>query len=105
MPDKELFSSHLGLKEYIHYDSEKPGDLIVETVQDCEPIIEGAKRLSEQTPGKEWRHVASVPLYFLDKASKEGWLHDKKKWHAWLNDPDNKAFRTWPGHIGPSRQI
>ena len=105
MADKTLLSSYLGLKEYVHVDHEKPGDLIIETVQDCEPIMEMAKRLSEQTPGKEWRHVACIPLYFLDKAAKEGWLHDKKKWQQWLNDPDNKMFRSWPGKVGSSRQF
>ncbi len=102
---RELVSSYNGLKEYIHVDHSNPGDLIIETVQDCEPIIERARQLSEETPGKEWRHTACIPMYFIDKAAKEGWLHDKKKWHAWLNDPDNRVFRTWPGRVGTSKQI
>lgn len=102
---RELAASYNGLKEYYHTNSEKPGDLIIETAQDCEPIVEMAKRLSEQTPGKEWRHVACVPMFFLDKAAKEGWINDKAKWRAFLNDPDNKAFRTWPGRLGPTRQV
>ena len=94
-----------GIQEYMHVDASRPGDLIIETKQDLEPIIERAKELSEQTPGKEWRHVACIPNWFIDKAAKEGWVNDKVRWHRWLNDPDNKAFRTWPGRIGPTHQI
>ncbi len=96
---KILHAAYLGIKEYVHENAERPGDLIIETVQDCEPILEYAKMLSEQTPGKEWRHAACIPMFFLDKAAKEGWLHDKAKWKAFLNDPDHKAFRTWPGKV------
>jgi hypothetical protein len=97
--EKILLTKYNGLTEYQHVDEERPGDLIIETVQDCEPIIEGAKILSEETPGKDFRHVACVPMFFLDKAAKEGWLHDKAKWKRFLNDPDNKCFRTWPGRV------
>lgn len=106
MSDKVLLSSYNGIQEYQHVDQSRPGDLIIETVQDCEPIIQRAKELSEQTPGKEWRHVACIPMYFIDQAVKAGVPpNDRTYWHRWLNDPNNKAFRTWPGRIGPTRQI
>jgi hypothetical protein len=38
-------------------------------------------------------------LSVLDRAHREGWFHDKDKWRAWRNDPDNRKFRTWPGDI------
>lgn len=96
---KALIAQYNGIQEYQHVDHSNPGDLIIETYQDCEPIIEQAKILSEQTPGKEWRHVASIPMFFIDKAAKEGWLHDKEKWKRWLNDAENRCFRTWHGQI------
>lgn len=101
---KRLIDSYLGLTEYQHIDPMKPDDLIIETIQDCASILEDAKQWRDVTPGKEWRHAACVPNYFIDKAAKEGWLHDEAKWHAWLNDPDNKMFRTWPGRVGRSGQ-
>ncbi len=99
MPDKILIASYNGLQEYQHIDPMKPDDLIIETVQDCSPILDMTKEMREQTPGKDLRHVACIPMYFIDKAYKEGWLHDKKKWRAFLNNPDNKMFRTWPGRL------
>ena len=101
---KRLISSYAGMNEYQHVDPMRPDDLIIESEQDCAPILEYAKMMRDGPVGKEWRHVASIPNYFIDKAAKEGWLHDEAKWHAWLNDPDNKLFRTWPGRIGKSGQ-
>lgn len=100
MSDKLLIARYNGIEEYMHVDPMRPDDLIIETVQDCSSILEYTKELREGPVGKEWRHVACIPNYFIDKAAKEGWLHDEAKWHAFLNDPDNKLFRTWPGRIG-----
>lgn len=102
---KELIASYAGIKEYQHVDPMKPGDLIIETVQDCQPILDYVKRERDAPVGKEWRKVASVPMCFFDKAAKEGWLHDRAKWHRFLNDPDNAGFRVWRGNIGPTKQI
>jgi hypothetical protein len=105
MSDKILISQYNGIKEYQHIDPMREGDLIVESVQDCEPIMERAKELSQLTPGVEWRHVGLIPNVIYERAVREGWHLDKARWHRWLNDPDNRAFRTWPGNIGPTRQI
>lgn len=105
MTDKVLLSSYLGIQEYQHIDPMKPGDLTIETFQDCQPIIDNVKRMRDEPVGKEWRLVARIPLIFFDKAAKEGWLHDRAKWWAFLNDPDHAAFRVWNGRIGKSKQI
>jgi len=102
---RKLIASYNGIQEYQHVDPMKPDDLIVETFQDCEPIIERARELSAQTPGKEWRHVGLIPNAIYEQAVREGWHLDKARWHRWLNDPDNRAFRTWPGNIGPTHQV
>lgn len=101
---KRLIASYNGIKEYQHIDQMNPGDLIIETEQDCALILEYTKLARDRPVGKEWKHAASIPNYFIDKAAKEGWLHDDARWHAWLNDPDNKMFRVWPGRVGKSGQ-
>lgn len=96
-----LLHSHFGhtVQEYVHIDAMNPDNLVTETVQDMEPIIERAKYLSELEPGKDFRHAAIIPQIVYEKAYREGWLHDKERWKRWANDPDNRAFRTWPGHL------
>lgn len=96
---KLLLDSFDGYAEVAYFDPSRPDDLLVKTFENCEPIIEKAKMLSEMSPGKEFRHAAIIPKHVLDKSMREGWFHDKAKWKAWANDPANKAFRTWPGRL------
>lgn len=96
---KLLLSNFGGMAEVAYFDEDRPNDFLVKTIQDCEPIIERAKMLSELEPGKEFRHVACIPLQVVDQAMREGWFHDKEKWKAWANNSDNRAFRTWPGRV------
>lgn len=103
--EKVILSSYNGIQEYQHVDAMKPGDLVIETVQDCQPILDYVKEERERPVGKEWRKVACIPLIFYDEAVRKGCLHDKAYWHKWLNDPDHAAFRVWNGRIGPTRQI
>ncbi len=105
MTDKVILSTYNGITEYQHVDHEKPGDLTIETVQDCTDIVDYVKIARERPVGKEWRHAASIPLTFIDKMARDGSLLDRKAWHRFLNDPDNAAFRVWNGRIGPTRQI
>lgn len=99
MSRKFIFDAKQNHITYRHEDPEQPDKLILEEVDDLEPIIQEAKRLSELEPGKEFRHAAVVPATILRKASREGWLNDPAAWRKWMNDPDNKIFRTWPGDI------
>ena len=96
---KLLLNSFGGMHEVAYFDEERPDDLLIKTHQDCEGIIEAAKIMSEETPGKELRHAAFIPQQVLDQSYREGWFGDKEKWRAWANDPDNRLFRTWPGNL------
>lgn len=72
---------------------------VIRTEQDCAHIVEAAKIMSEQTPGKEFRHAAFIPDEVMNQAMIEGWFHDKEAWKRWANDPDNARFRTWNGRL------
>ena len=72
---------------------------IYHTKQDVNPTLEYVKQLSEQTPGKDLRHIAEVPMIVYQKAVREGWAQDSAKWKDWLNHSDNKPFRTWKGKV------
>ena len=74
--------------------------IVYHTTQDVAPIIEHTKAIRETVkPGKDLRHVAEVPMVIYQKALREGWANDKAQWKKWLNNPDNKVFRTWQGKI------
>ena len=59
-------------------------------------IVEAAKILSDETPGKDFRLAAVIPQTVLDQAMIEGWFHDKAAWRKWAKDPDNRAFNGGP---------
>lgn len=99
MSRKRIFDQKPGTTVYQHVDPNAPDDLILEEVDDLTDLLAEAKRLSEETPGKEFRHAAVIPPFVLRKAMREGWINDPKAWKEWANDPDNKIFRTWPGKL------
>ena len=72
---------------------------IYHTTQDLKPIIEHCKILADNKPGKDIRHVAEVPLIVYQRACREGWANDMSQWRRWLNNSDNKVFRTWQGKL------
>tara|TARA_R100000734_G_scaffold10909_1_gene8202 strand:+ start:3548 stop:3838 length:291 start_codon:yes stop_codon:yes gene_type:complete len=96
MAKRTLIDSKTGsTSEFITEDDK----IIYHTKQDIQPVIEHCKALAENKPGKDFRHVAEVPMVIYQKAMREGWVKDKAKWKKWLNDPDNKVFRTWQGKV------
>ncbi len=73
--------------------------LIAVSKQDVSKTIGYVKQLSEGPVGKDLRHVAEVPMIIYEKAVQEGWVNDENAWKKWLNNPDNKIFRTWQGKV------
>lgn len=99
---QRLINAFGGYQQIVHTDESRPDDLIVETVQDCEPLMEHAKNLRELSrkhPGETFTHVAVMPNAFVDKAMREGWFNDPVALARWINDPDHRAFRTYHGNV------
>ena len=82
---------------------------IIETNQDVTDIIEKNKQEYNNNPTK-WgddlfdNKIASIPMTVVDKLNQEQIMRgfhvlDQKKFFAWLNDPDNRFFRTKKGRI------
>jgi hypothetical protein len=78
---------------------EQDGRAFIETRQDVEGIVEAARIVADQPPGRDFRHAAYIPDVVLEQAFREGWFHDPAAWKRWANDPANAAFRTWKGRL------
>lgn len=48
---------------------------------------------------RDMNHVARIPMTILASLWKSGIAWDKKALRKWLNDPDNRVFRTRAGII------
>lgn len=91
------------LRQRFHFD-EQTGATIIESVQDCEPIMEQAKRLSREGihGSSEMRHVARLPFVIVEKYCNEHgityqeWNKNPVHVERMLADPDLAYFRVAP---------
>jgi len=94
VPTKRIF--HMG---------EHDDQFHIETRQDVAPVLEDAKfqasHYDERSRWKDINHVAQIPLVIIAEERKKGrdLINDPEALKQWLNDPDNKHFRTRPGRI------
>jgi len=81
-------------------------EFAIEEVWDVDPVTEAAQaaynQMDERASWKgDWHHVAAIPNVVLDDYKKRGidLLRDKPALRRFLNDKDNRAFRTRPGRV------
>ena len=93
-----------GITQWFHYD-EITGDIGLETQQDVTAVIEGTKGefnpVDERAPWKGDVHkVASIPMTIYHELAKiSNNFKDERVIRKWLNDKDNRVFRTRPGKV------
>ena len=73
------------------------------TEQDVTPHLEASKaqyaNTDERARWGEWQKVATIPLSVLTELKKRGITESQPKMKKWLNDPENRYFRTRPGRV------
>jgi hypothetical protein len=91
---------HLG-RTIWHYQDPVTGANTWRTEQDVDKAVKENAEERNSTAGQkfgDWRRIASIPLNMwydkLDQAHREG---DEEYVKRWLNDGDNRAFRTFEG--------
>jgi ribosomal protein S8 len=81
--------------------------VILTTKQDVSEIVEANKQQVNAATKKVdsvMTHVARIPNTVIDVLNKMGIMRgfmvtDEKRFKAWLNDPDNRVWRTYPGSV------
>lgn len=101
MGQKRLFDRDeaTGITKYWHVTDK--GEYVVETVQEVTSVIDGNKREYNDTPDRygEFNKVARLPLSVYYELKRKGILNDPVAMKRWLNDSDNRAFRTRAGTL------
>lgn len=101
MGQKRLFDRDeaTGITKYWHVNDK--GEYVVETVQEVTSVIDGNKREYNDTPDRygEFNKVARLPLSVYYELKRKGILNDPVAMKRWLNDSDNRAFRTRAGTL------
>lgn len=102
--DKKLLSHdpETGISKIFH--AEDGDSFVIQTQQSAEAIdsiIENNKQAFNDASGP-WGNgkvVASIPLSVYWDLKRKGIADDDAAMKRWLNDPDNRLFRTRPGQV------
>ena len=86
-----------------HYD-DATDEAVIETIIDVSGVVaDNQQKFNQFDERANWKgdmhHVASIPMALFYKMKAEGKLDDQAYMKRWLNDPDNRAFRTRPGEV------
>jgi len=93
----------------VHSDGE--GGIFIQTRQDITDIVEQNKKEYNSYDEKaRWsdnlfgNKIASIPMTVIDDLNKQGIMRgfavlDEKRFRAWLNERDNRVFRTRTGVV------
>ena len=92
--------SFTGIKTYFDYDADTD-EAVIRKEQDMTAISESNKREFNAAPERwgEWTKVGSIPLSVYYELERQGITKDQEAMKKWLNDPDNRYFRTRPGTV------
>jgi|KBSSwiS6_1023812.scaffolds.fasta_scaffold101373_2 hypothetical protein len=96
---KIVYRNDGAAKRTMILDDDYPDRVVVHTEQDMAQTIENNKAMRELHPEKSNNKLLArgVPIAVAEQALREDW--DQNDWKRWLNDPDNAAFRVWPGRV------
>lgn len=89
------------------------GGLVIETKVDLSKIIEiNQQKFNARSEKTGWgsdvldpkNHIATIPDIIIDELNKKGVMRgyaviDKEAFRRFLNDPDNKVWRTRGGNV------
>ncbi len=101
-----------GAVETFYYD-DATGACMIDRQVDVEPLLELNKaQFNMYDERSRWgdapmHHVARVPMEVIEVFKRETGINpyhvmtgdDRQRFHAWLDDPANRLFRTRPGSL------
>lgn len=92
-----------GVKTDVHTE-DGDGTFHITKEQNVQPTLDYTKHLREQPVNRKAldRKVAEIPQVLAAKLYRDEILGPKgsaKKLLKWLDRPENKAFKTWEGHL------
>lgn len=99
-----VLSQEHGLRETWYDDIHHGEKNIIHTVQDAQPITDANVRQfnlhDERAPWRDgMNHVARIPDVVVAQLQRDGIWDDPKALLRWLDQPENRLFRTRPGKL------
>ena len=101
--DWALFDSDIKLGRYVWVRHNDDGSMTFRTDYAVDPTVDANTAMrNAASPGwkGDWHKIASVPLnVFHDQLAEASRQGDEKYLSKWLNDSDNRAWRTKEGRV------
>lgn len=99
MEHKTVYVESDGVRRTMISDDDDPKNIRVYTEVDMTSVVENNKAFRELHPRYSTNKLVArgIPMTVYEQSILEDW--DEKRWAQWLNDPDNRAFRVWEGHV------
>jgi hypothetical protein len=96
---KVIYRNGDGVRRTMIWEDTDPYTVHVQTQVDMTQALENNKVMRELHPRRSTNKLLAraVPMTVAEQAIRENW--DDSDWKKWLNDPDNAAFRIWPGRV------
>ena len=96
---KKVYRDDGSVKRTMIWEDDAPDVVHVLTEADMAQTLENNKVMRELHPRRSNNKLVArgVPITVAEQAIRENW--DDNDWKRWLNDPDNAAFRIWPGRV------
>jgi len=100
--DTEILNENpVAQTQELFHEDEAAGRVYLELIQDVSEIVEANHALYNLSDGVprygDMKRVASIPMVVYTDLQRRGIAQDPAAFKRWLNDPDNRAFRTLPG--------
>jgi len=95
-------NKEIGQRQYWH--DHEDGSVTIQTVQQVDDIADTNKQQFNQFDERanwngDMHKVASIPMSVFYDLKRKGILDDPAAMKKWLNDSDNRVFRTRPGQV------
>lgn len=90
-----------GSTQYWHWDDERQ-QFTIETEQKVDDLLDANRRQYNDSTDDykgDMHKVASIPMNIYMDLKQKGIIDDPAAFKRWLNDPENRYFRTKPGRV------
>ena len=105
---KRLLSKDAATGKEIYMNQGSDGSTVIETTQNFDTLLKINKQMADdwrygnmRGTQRHMQHVAEIPNvvyhHLVEKFGKPS--ENPKAWKQWLNDSENRAFRTGGGHV------
>lgn len=99
MAEKTLLRQTGDLRSTIVTDTADADRCTFVTEQDLNATFKSIAMKKEQKHDKDFKPVAEIPAIVVEQMMRDGTFNDPDALKHWLNNPDNKCFRIWPGRV------